>query len=65
MYKAAPVNFVEWLACINILISDRDYTIEDVFSEDFLRYCYLLKSTPIEVVTMIWDTDFSLNVLPI
>ena len=63
MYKAAPVNFVQWLACISILISDRNYTVEDVFSEDFLRHCYFLESTPIEVVNMIWDTNFRLNTL--
>ena len=65
MYKAAPINFIEWLACISILISDRNYRIEDVFSEDFLRHCYLQENTPIEVVYMIWDTNFSLNLLPI
>jgi len=64
MYKAAPVNFVQWLACISILISDRNYTVEDVFSEDFLRHCYFLESTPIEFVNMIWDTNFRLNTLP-
>ena len=65
MYKAAPINFVEWMTCISILISDRNYTIEEVFSEEFLRHCYPAENTPIEVVTMIWDTDFSLNPLPI
>ena len=65
MYKAAPITFFEWLACIRILISDRNYTIEEIFSEDFLRHCYLQENTPIEVVNIILYTKFKLNLLPI
>jgi hypothetical protein len=57
MYKAAPLDFPDWLDCIRILISDREYDIDDVFSEAFLRNCYFLEQSPIEVVNMIGDSD--------
>ena len=65
MYKAAPIEFPDWRDCIRILISDREYDIDDVFSEAFLRNAYFLEQTPIEVVNMIGDTKFSINLLPI
>jgi hypothetical protein len=65
MYKAVPLDFPDWLDCIRILISDREYDIDDVFPELFLRNAYFLEQTPIEVVNMIGDTKFSINLLPI